>query len=96
MQNVFFVHLDAFFLAAGAPFLQDGFQFFLGLLFLVAHGGGAFEILVLDGALFLGLDLLDLGLEVLDLGRAGHRADARARAGLVHHVNGLVRAETGR
>ena len=27
----------------------------------------------------------------LDFGRAGHGADARARAGLVHHVNGLVR-----
>ena len=28
-----------------------------------------------------------------DLRRAGHRADARARTGFVHHVNGLVRQE---
>ena len=77
----------------GAPFLQNGFELFLRLLLLVAHGGGALEILVLDRPLLLGLDLLDLGLEALDLGRAGHGADARARAGLVHHVDGLVGQE---
>ncbi len=90
VQNVLLAHGDALFLAAGAPGGQDGFEFFLGLLFLVAHGGGAFEILVLDGPLLLGLDLLDVGLEVLDLGRAGHGADAGAGAGLIHDVDGLV------
>ena len=93
MQDVFLVHLDALFLAGGAPLLQDRFELFLGLLLLVAHGRGALEILVLDGPLLLGLDLLDLGLEPLDLRRAGHGADARARAGFVHDVNGLVRQE---
>ena len=53
VQNIFFIHLHAFFFAAGAPFLQNRFQFFFGVLFLVAHGGGAFEILVLDRAFFL-------------------------------------------
>ena len=71
--------------------LSTVLQFFLGLLFLVAHGGGAFEILVLDRAFLLGLDLLDLAFEFLDFRRTGHRADARARTGFVHHINGLVR-----
>jgi hypothetical protein len=32
------------------------------MLFLVAHRGGAFKILVLDRPLLLGFDLLDLAL----------------------------------
>ena len=44
---------------------RTDFELFLGLLLFVAHGGGALEILVLDGALLLGLDLLDLGLRGL-------------------------------
>jgi hypothetical protein len=91
LQNIFLAHRDALFFAAGAPAGQHGVELFLGVLFLVAHGGGAFKILVLDGPLLLALDLLDLGLEVLDFGRTGHGADARARTGLVHHVNRLVR-----
>ncbi len=38
-------------------------ELFLGVLFLVAHGGGAFKILVFDGPLLLAFDLLDLGLQ---------------------------------
>ena len=64
------------------------------MLFLVAHGGGAFEILVLDGPLLLGLDLLDVGFQTLDLRRAGHGADAGAGAGFVHQINGFVRQVT--
>ena len=91
MQNLLFVHHDALFVALRAPFLEQGFQFFLGLLFLVAHLGRALEILVLDGLFLLALDLLDLGFHGLDLRRARHRGDARARTGLVQHVNRLVR-----
>ena len=94
MQDVVFVDFDALFFAGGAPFVQNGFELFLGLLFLVAHGGGAFEILVLDRAFFLALDLFDLGLEVLDFRRTGHGADARARTGFIHEIDGLVRQET--
>ena len=43
---------------------------------------------------FLRLDLLDLGFEILDFGRTGHRADAGAGTGFVHHINGLVRQKT--
>ena len=96
VEDVFLVHFDALFLAGGAPFLQDGFQLFLGLLFLVAHGGGALEILVLDGPFLLGLDVLDFGFEFLDFRRAGHGPDAGARAGFIHQVDGLVRAGSGR
>jgi hypothetical protein len=42
--------------------------------------------------LFLLLDVLDLGFDVLDLGGPGHGADAGPRTGLVHDVDGLVRA----
>ena len=54
-KNVFFVDFDALFLAACAPLFEHGFQFLLGVLFLVAHRGGAFEILILNGALFLAI-----------------------------------------
>ena len=94
VQNIFLVHLYAFFFACGTPFLQNGFEFFLGLFFLVAHGGGALEILLSDRVLFLGFDVLDIGFKGFDLRRSGHSADAGARAGLVHQVDGFVRKVT--
>ena len=54
-----------FFLALRAPFLQKVFEFFLRLLFLVAHLRRAFEILILDGLFFFAFDFLDLGFERL-------------------------------
>ena len=45
---------------------QQRLQFFLRLLFLVAHLRRALEILVLDGFFFFAFDLLDLGFERLD------------------------------
>ena len=83
VQNIFFVHRDAFFLAVGAPGGQHGVQFFLGLLFLVAHGGGAFKILVLDGAFLAALDVFDLRLNVFDLRRDGSWCRC-ARANRLH------------
>ena len=77
-----------------APFGQDALQLVLGLLFLVAQGGGLFEILGLDRGFLAAADFLDLVLDLLHVGRAGHRADARARAGFVHHVDRLVGQET--
>jgi hypothetical protein len=53
------------------------FLLFLGVLLPVAHGGGAFEVLLLDRFFLLLLDLLDLGLDLLELRRTGHGADAR-------------------
>jgi len=43
------------------------FPVFPGVLFLVAHGGRAFKILVLDGAFLFGFDFLNLNLERLGL-----------------------------
>ncbi len=74
-----------------APFFEQVFQFFFGLLFFIAHGSRAFEILVLNGALFLRFDLFDLGFERFEFRRTRHRADARARTRLVQNVNRLVR-----
>ena len=53
VQDVLLVHDDALFFARGAPVVEQGLQFFLRLLFLVAHRGGAFEVLLLDGAFLL-------------------------------------------
>ena len=78
VEDVFFVHLDALFLASRAPLLQDGFKPFFGVLFLVPHRGSAFKILVLYGPLLLGLDLFDLALESFDFRRPRHRSDACA------------------
>ncbi len=77
---------------AGAPVRAGRVSSFsLACFSLSRICGRAFEILVLDGAFLLALDLLDLGFHRLDFRRTRHRADARARTGLVHHVNRLVR-----
>ncbi len=47
-----------------------------------------------DRLFLLRADRLDFLGHVLDVGRAGQRADAGARAGLVHHVDGLVGQKT--
>src|ERR1035441_4989160 len=60
MQDVFLVHLDSLFFAADTPLLQNRFEPFLRLLLLVAHGGCALEILILDRSFLLGLDLPNL------------------------------------
>jgi hypothetical protein len=91
LADVFLVDFDALFFAGGTPFLEDGLQLFLGVLFLVAHGGGALEILVLDGTLLIGLDVLNVGLKFLHFRRAGHGADACSRARLIHEVDCFVR-----
>ena len=46
-------------------FLQQRFQFFLRLFFLVAHLRRALEILVLDRLFLFALDFLDLGFHAL-------------------------------
>ncbi|GIW70701.1 MAG: hypothetical protein KatS3mg102_0243 [Planctomycetota bacterium] len=93
LHDVLLVHAHALFVAVGFPLREHGLEFFLGLLFLVAHGGGALEVLLPDGPLLAAPDFLDFRLEVFDIRGPGHGADAGARAGLVHDVNGLVRQE---
>ena len=94
VHDVLLVHLHAGVLAALFPLLEHGVEFLLGLLFLVAHGGGRLELLFLDGGLLLDAGFLDVGLEFLDLGWPGHGLDAGTGSGLVHDVDGLVRQET--
>src|SRR5581483_11371042 len=96
VEDVFLVHADALLFAIRAPGVQHGFKLFLGLFFLVAHGGRAFEILFADGAFLAALDILDFTFDLLHFRRPGHGADAGARTGLVHEVDGLVRQETVR
>ena len=91
MQNILLVHDDGFFLTLRAPVSQGGFQFFLRLLFLVAHLRRAFEILILDRALLFALDFFNLGFERFEFRWTSHRADACARTCLVQYVNRLVR-----
>ena len=45
---------------------------------------------------FSAANLFDLLLDLLHVRRTGHGGDAGARAGLVHHVDGLVRQEPPR
>ncbi len=48
VQDVFLADKNFLFIAAGAPVVEDFFEFVLGFLFGVAQGGGFFEILGLD------------------------------------------------
>ena len=91
VQNVLFVDFDALFFAAGAPGGQNSFLLFFGLLFLIAHGCSAFEVLLFDGLFLAGFNLFDIGFEVFDLRRPSHGANPRARAGFVHEVDRLIR-----
>ena len=76
-----------------APFGQDAFELFLGLLFVVAQRGGFLKVLGLDRRFLATANFFDLLFDLLDVRRAGHGANARAGAGFVHHVDGLVRQE---
>ena len=84
---------DALFVSAllpiGGDLLFAGAELFL----LIAELGGLLEVLVADRLLLLGADGLDLGREVLDVGGAAEGGDAGAGAGLIHHVDRLVRQE---
>ena len=93
MHDVVFGDDDLALFALLAPFGEDALELLLRLLLVVAQGGGFFEVLRLDRRLLAAADLFDLLLDVLDVRRPGHRADARARAGFVHDVDGLVRQE---
>ena len=91
VENVVFVNFDALFFAACAPRGQNSFLFFFGLLFLIAHGGSALEVLLFNCLFFARFDLFDVRFKIFDFRRASHRANTRARAGFVHQIDGLVR-----
>src|SRR5258708_15593803 len=76
------------------PVLREVVLLGAELLLLVAVFGGFFEMLRSDGLLLAGADLLDLLAQRLDVRRAVEGGDAGARAGLIHHVDGLVGEET--
>src|SRR5439155_1266151 len=56
--------------------------------------GRFLKILRLDCALFFPANDFDFFFDLLHVGRPGHRINARARAGLVHHINRLVRQKS--
>ena len=93
VEDFILVHLDPLLFLGLAPGFERGLELFLRLLFLIAEGGGAFEVLILDRAFLAILELFDGGLEILQVRRAGHGSDAGTGTGLIHHVNGLVRQE---
>ena len=59
-------------------------------LLLVAQARGVLELLGGRGSRLLLADAGEVGVHLGDLGRERHLVDARARAGLVEHVDGLV------
>ena len=94
-HDVLVVHDDDLLLGGGAPCFERFLEVLLGLLFIVAEGGGFFEILGGNRGDLIAENLLDFQLRFLDSGWAGHRADAGARAGLVKDVDRLVGQVTG-
>ena len=78
---------------AGLPGLLLGGALVGQAALVVAQGGGALEVLVVDGRLLLPFDLGDLLVDLAQLGRSRHAADAQAGTGLVDQVDGLVRQE---
>ncbi len=82
------------FFAFLAPFLQNGFEFFLCLLFLVAKGGCLFEILRFNCGLFLQSNLFDVLLHLFHVRWTRHRIDPGAGARFVHDIDRFVRQKT--
>ena len=76
------------------PSRQNRVEFFLGLFLLISQPGRFLKILRLDCALFFPANDFDFFFDLLHVGRPGHRINARARAGLVHHINRLVRQKS--
>ena len=76
------------------PLRQNRVELFLGLFFLVPQPGRFLEILRLDRAFFFPANDFDFFFDFFHVGRSRHRVDARARAGLVHHVNRFVRQKS--
>ena len=74
-----------------APLVRDHLLLLLELVGLVAQGGGLLEVLVGDRLFLLVVEVLDLFVDFLQVGRPGHRLQMHAGAGLVDHVDGLVR-----
>ncbi len=78
------------FLGPLAPLAVDRLFLLLELVGLVAEGGGPLEVLVGDGLFLVLVEPFDLVVEVLEVGRAGHRLEPDAGAGLVDDVDRLV------
>ena len=77
----------------GPPLVVDLFLLLLELVGLVAQLRGLLEVLRGDRLVLRAFEALDLAREVAHVGRRHHRLDAHARAGLVDHVDRLVRQE---
>ena len=90
MHHVVACHDDFFLFALFAPLGQNGIEFFLGLLLLVAKRSGFFKILCLNRSFFFETDGFDLLLDVLYVWWPRHRVDTSARTCLVHNIDGFV------
>src|SRR6266496_3798645 len=81
---------DLFFFPLLTPFVENGIEFFLCLLLFVAQRGSFLKILRLNRSFLFHPDLFYFFLDVLHIRRAGHGIDPGARAGFIHHIDGLV------
>ena len=79
------------FLGFLAPFARHGFLLLLEFVGLVAEMGGLLEVLLGDRRFLFLVELLDLGVEFLQIRRPGHGLEPNAGAGLIDHVDRLVR-----
>ena len=83
---------DDFLLLAAGRAIRSGrlSSFSLACFSLSRRAAAPSKSWALIARFLVALDVLDLRLDVLHFRRAGHGADARARAGFVHDVDGLV------
>src|SRR5437773_2695994 len=81
---------DLFLFPLLTPFVENGIEFLLRLLLLVAKRCSFFEILRLNRSFLFQTDLFYFFLDVLHIRRTGHGIDPGTRAGLIHHIDSLV------
>ena len=93
MHDRFLVDDDLALITLLAPGGEGLLEAVLGLLLIVAQGGGFLKILRLDRGFLLAPDPVDLGFEVLGGRRLGHRADPGTGTCLIHDVDRLVGQE---
>ena len=87
------VHYLLMILLVLLPLLAQHIHLRLQALFLVAHGGGLFKVLIVYGLGLFGVQLIQGRLLLLEVERRGVGAYAHARGRLVDEVNRLVGQE---
>ena len=90
MHHIVARHNDFLLFTFFAPFAQNCVELFLRLLLLIAKRSRLFEILRLDGSLFLNPDFFNFLLDLFNVRWTRHGINTGPRARFVHDIDCFV------